>query len=90
MSQCAGTALTTGLQPRVWAARSCRWQLERAVLTQAFLKELPAPSTHADTEVARVAINSPEIILLRVKLQLGYHEELWTPTRIEWATSGVI
>jgi hypothetical protein len=69
MSQCAGTALITGLQRPVVAPASRRSQLERADLEQCLVKELPAPSTHADADVARVTINSAEMMLLRVKVQ---------------------
>jgi hypothetical protein len=53
----------------VAAPASRRSQLERADLEQCLLKELPAPSTHADADVARVTINSAEMMLLRVKVQ---------------------
>jgi hypothetical protein len=38
-------------------------------LTQPLLKELPAPSMHADAEVARVKINSAEMMPLWVKVK---------------------
>jgi hypothetical protein len=31
------------------------------------LKELPAPSMHADADIARLTINSAEVMPLRVK-----------------------
>ena len=69
------------------AACSCRSQLGRADLIQPLLK-LPAPSTHADADVARVTINSAEMMRLQVKLtKLGYHkriERLLLPRTLAW------
>jgi len=69
MPQWAGTALTTGLQRRASATCSCRAQLGCVDLAQPLLKELPVPSTHAEADVAKVTINSAEMMLLRVKIQ---------------------
>jgi hypothetical protein len=67
--QRAGTELRTKLQRRVLAAFCCRLQLGRADLRLPLLKELPARSTHTDADVARVTINSAEIMQLRVTVQ---------------------
>ena len=65
---------------------SCRAQLGCVDLEQPLLKEVPVPSTHAEADVARVTINSAEMMLLRVKVTKArlprrarddYHEECW-------------
>src|SRR5215470_19437539 len=75
MSQCAGTGFRTGLHRRTPTAWRLRRQLGREDLEHSLLDELPTPSTQADADVAKVTINSAEMMVLRGIVQTqGYHE----------------